>query len=72
MQSMKEYMYTKIGFNSLGLIISISNINIKIPYSDFVKIIETKNLYLMKTKAAKEGNPVIIKKTHYLMCQKRT
>ncbi|WP_170072421.1 YcxB family protein [Lacrimispora xylanisolvens] len=54
------------------MIISISNINIKIPYSDFVKIIETKNLYLMKTKAAKEGNPVIIKKTHYLMCQKRT
>jgi len=63
---MKGYMHTEnmiyqLRFDDEYLCVSINeaDINIKIPYSDFVKIIETKNLYLMKTKA---GNPVIITK----------
>lgn len=66
MQSMKGYMHTEnmiyqLRFDDEYLCVSINeaDINIKIPYSDFVKITETKNLYLMKTKA---GNPVIITK----------
>lgn len=66
MQCMKGYMHTEnmvyqIRFDDEYLCVSIieEDINIKIPYSDFVKIVETKNLYLMKTKA---GNPVIITK----------
>lgn len=65
-QSMKGYMHTEnmvyqLKFDDEYLCVSINeaDINIQIPYSDFVKIIETKNLYLMKTKA---GNPVIITK----------
>ncbi|MDW2797693.1 YcxB family protein [Clostridium boliviensis] len=66
MQSMKGYMHTenmvyKLRFDDEYLCVSINeaDINIQIPYSDFVKIIETENHYFMKTKA---GNPVIITK----------
>jgi hypothetical protein len=66
MQSMKGYMHTDnlvyhLSFDDEYLSVSIyeADINTRIPYSNFVKIIETKNLYLMKTNA---GNPIIITK----------
>ena len=66
MQSMKGYMHTDnlvyhLSFDDEYLSVSIyeADIYTRIPYSNFVKIIETKNLYLMKTNA---GNPIIITK----------
>ncbi|WP_313345023.1 YcxB family protein [Lacrimispora sp.] len=66
MQSMKGYMHTDnlvyhLSFDDEYLNVSIyeADIYTRIPYSNFVKIIETKNLYLMKTNA---GNPIIITK----------
>lgn len=66
MQMMKGYMHTEnmvyqLNFVEDYLCVSISDTDIctRIPYSDFIKIFETKNLYLMKTKS---GSPVIITK----------
>ena len=66
MQSMKGYMHTDnlvyhLSFNDEYLSVSIyeGKIYTRIPYSNFVKIIETKNLYIMKTNA---GNPIILTK----------
>ncbi len=66
MQIMKGYMHTEnmvyqLSFVEDYLCVSISGTDIctRIPYSDFNKIFETKNLYIMKTRP---GNPVIITK----------
>lgn len=65
-QMMKGYLHTEniiyqLSFREDDLCITIAamNISVHVPYSDFIKIVETKNFYFIATKA---GTPVIITK----------